>query len=244
MNLALIVAAQTFFVPIVQPIAPFFEAGEAEIVRATTTDIGSPAGVVDANYDTLMRSASINPAEIVIEFDEPQTAEGFRVFVHSESSWKVEAADTVEDLDNQTGTYVDLTGLQRTTGEGLMGLEEPHTARVFRLESERLQGDDFVHIWEWEFVELLPVQSIELEVEAPSGPLQPGDVIQAKAFAMTDEGRIDVSEEVNWTTQNLRRTEEGWTPMDVVAGEEVQAALQASVGDVRGRQTFRVVSAN
>jgi hypothetical protein len=206
----------------------------------TQWDIGRPIDALDGNAETLVRTANINPAEIVIRFKEPHEAEGFNVKLQSGSIWRVEAADTVDDLDSRSGSFTDLTGNLLTGGEGFYGLDEPHTARVFRLFTEKTQGDAFVHIWEWDFIRPLPVQEIDLVLTAGDNELTPGETVQLDAYAVTNEGRFLVNDRVTWTSHNLWLTDEGWQAMNVVPGETVEAAVTASIGTTRGHARFTI----
>ncbi len=123
-------------------------------VTATPWDIGSPAAIFDGNYASLYRSANINPAVITLSFTQPQTVNSIQTLYGNNTSWKVETADSLADLDAHTGSYriaVSPTNVAVDT-LSVAVVSPPVTASYFRLTAQRTSGDNYVHIYEWSLI--------------------------------------------------------------------------------------------
>jgi hypothetical protein len=132
-------------------------------LSGTPSDIGTFRDVFDGDPSTLYRSAGINPASIEVTFEAAVTFEEFRgLFSHHTADpaylWRVDAADTMADLDNRTGTYQELVPWTDADADvvSVATLTRPAAAKVVRLTVDRLGGDDFVHIDEWEIRGTMP----------------------------------------------------------------------------------------
>jgi hypothetical protein len=151
-------AESTLTQPTIDPLLRKLSISEA-ILSATESDIGDVMSCFDNNPNTVMRSANINPAFVEIEFPEPQLVRQIRVLLGQpgypsidQNSWRVEAADSQEDLDSKTGSY------QMPVSErfGVAGwwdeavLTETIEKRIWRFWITRTVGDDYVHIPELE----------------------------------------------------------------------------------------------
>jgi DNA-binding beta-propeller fold protein YncE len=126
-------------------------------IESSPSDIGAPADVFDRDPDTLLRSAAVNPAEVTVSFAGPVTFEGFRVlFSHASGDpayrWRIDAANRLADLEARTGSFRELVPWTDTpsgvSSEGVVAA--PTGVRIVRLTVERLTGDAFVHVNEWE----------------------------------------------------------------------------------------------
>ncbi len=150
-------------------------AGEAT-VTVSAWDKGSPELIFDNDPVSLLRTASVNPAIVTLEFDNPQTISAFSARLSHASGapayeWKVEAADNTSDLNAQNGSYrllVPITGAL-SDQDSVFDLLVPVTANVFRLTVTRLTGDDFVHINEWTLFEEPLGSSIDLQASVRVG---------------------------------------------------------------------------
>jgi hypothetical protein len=73
-------------------------------------------------------------------------------FLGGDSQWRIETADTVADLDSMAGSYrVALDWLYATNSMWVdRSLTNPITCRAVRLKLNRLVGDNYVHLNEWE----------------------------------------------------------------------------------------------
>ncbi len=123
-------------------------------VTATPWDIGNPAALFDGNYASLYRTANINPAIVTLSFAQPQTVNSIQTLYGNSTSWQVETADSLADLDSQTGTYriaVPPTNIAVDT-LSVASVSPPVTANYFRLTAQRTSGDNYVHIYEWALI--------------------------------------------------------------------------------------------
>lgn len=119
-------------------------------ITATQFDIGGINEIFDGNTTSLARSANINPMVLTLEFNERIPISGMRLYIITPGSWSIEAADSLADLENRTGTYRMLFDARPLTGEVWDTATLSQTARIWRLSVRRLLGDNFVHLNEWE----------------------------------------------------------------------------------------------
>jgi len=139
-------------------VAAMLASGQAT-ADATAIDIGPITNLFDGSVSTLIRTPNIDPAVVTLSFSAPQTIHGFRCwFSHASGNpayrWKVETADSQADLDARTGSYrerVPLTGAL-SDAASTVTLATPATARLARLTATKLNGDDYVHINEWQLL--------------------------------------------------------------------------------------------
>lgn len=122
-------------------------------VTTSPYDIGSPENLFDGDTNSICRSASVNPMLVTLEFVVPQPVERFRVMFNAgDNGWCVEGADNLADLESGDGSYLLLvpwrSGVEWTWHEATIA--EPETVSFLRLTIERLTGDDYVHLNEWE----------------------------------------------------------------------------------------------
>src|SRR5437773_531940 len=94
---------------------------------------------------------------ITLSFGSPLTLTRSRIyFLGDDSQWRIETADSVTELDSMTGSF----------RVGLDWLYAPHSTwadrsltnsvacRAVRLKLQRLVGDNYVHLNEWELYAL------------------------------------------------------------------------------------------
>ena len=142
--------------------------GDASLT-ASPFDIGQPANVFDGNPASLLRSAAVNPAFVQVAFDSSRTTTGFRTLFSSLGSyrWKVEAADTPADMASKSRSWAEIVPWQASAGDDVFRshtLPQAVTAKLYKLVAERLTGDDYVHINEWELLGPPPVEDEDLSV--------------------------------------------------------------------------------
>jgi hypothetical protein len=122
----------------------------------------SPKSVFDGDPSTLLRSDSINPAKVILEFAEERAATGTSVvFSHySSHTWMVAAADTVEDLVPGSPSYRVLVPERTVENEEIawdgVTFGQPEVFNVIELTVWRNGGDDYVHVNEWALDSLNP----------------------------------------------------------------------------------------
>lgn len=135
-------------------VATLLATGQAS-VAATPWDIGGPAAIFDNSSSSLYRTPNIDPAVVTLSFAAPQTLTGFRgLFAGGDYRWRVEAADSLADLDGHSGTYQLFVPFTDTPSDvySSASLGAPALAKHVRLTAERLTGDDYVHINSWELL--------------------------------------------------------------------------------------------
>lgn len=144
--------------PTVINVRGMLSAGQA-IVTHSTFDIGAAANLFDGDSATLARTASINPAVVTLAFQTAQTVTGMRNFFSHVAGnpgtlYSIESADSFVDLDQHGSSYRSLITQHGAVSDAYstVMLATPATARVFRLTARRLQGDDYVHLNEWELL--------------------------------------------------------------------------------------------
>jgi hypothetical protein len=207
-------------------------AGGQAAASASPYDIGTIEAVFDLSTATLLRSASVNPCFVQVTFSEPQTLYSFRaLFSHAASyRWKVESADTQADMDAHTGSWRELVPW---TGAGDMVFSSgapaaPRAARIVRLIAERLAGDDYVHLNEWEIHGAITL--LDISVAPSSLSLLQGQTGKLTATGGTATGAsLDLSTRVQWVSSNPDTA-----PVDssgrVTAQSPGQADVTASLG--------------
>jgi hypothetical protein len=131
--------------------------------EATVTSSATLAGAdankcLDANIDSAMTSAGVNPAFVQIAFPAAQPIGRARVYLGTPNStgdansWRLEAADTEADLAGKSGSYVLAVG----TRSGVAGrwdeaaIAPALSRRIFRVTVERTSGGSSVNIREVE----------------------------------------------------------------------------------------------
>jgi len=128
-------------------------------------EIGSgegPRALFDGDPDSLLRSASINPAKVVLEFAEERAVTGTSaIFSHHWSyTWMVAAADSVEDLAPGSPSYRVLVPERTVENEAIswdgVTFDQPEIFNVIELTVWRNGGDDYVHVNEWALDSLNP----------------------------------------------------------------------------------------
>ena len=173
--------------------------GEASATH-TEFDIGTVENLFDGNTGSLVRTPNVEPAVVTLEFDDPQTLTGFKTyFSHAWGDpayrYMVEAADTLADLENQTGSYALLVPLTGTPSDeySIVDLGGEHEASVAPLTPWRLTGDNAVQSNDW------PLLGIgEAEDDAPEASLaSSGEAVHGATshfidVTFTDATAVDV----------------------------------------------------
>ena len=126
---------------------------QAVTVVTSPHDIGEINDVFDGDASTLMRSQQVNPQQTTIQFDGTVSLAGTRVMIsHHVGRWKVEAMVWAKDAKSPTKTEV-----VPWTNAGEREFNEiilPRNLAVseITLTVERIGGDDYVHLNEWELL--------------------------------------------------------------------------------------------
>lgn len=180
-------------------------------------DIGEPKDIFDGDLTTLIRSESINPFSITLVLKSPLEFDRIRLkLTHDRHEWTMEIADNETDLNSKSESYKKIADKRKfSTSSDYLVLDKPIKASAFRLTIKRITGDDFVHLYEWEF----PVEQKIKDMEILVLNYAPRDTnyVQAKkvftntiltlsALAMPETGaKIDVTREVVWNVAEAEK---------------------------------------
>ncbi|MCA1948144.1 MAG: hypothetical protein LDL56_07715 [Armatimonadetes bacterium] len=230
---SLVALAPPLWVPLPEPWGP------TRVLRATRSDLGGPALALDGDPSTLYRTPSVNPAEIVVELPKPKEVRAFRVLVADRSRVVIECAGSAEELATKSGGYRLLVDARTNDrGELVAELGQAARGRVFRLWTRRLEGDDYVHVFDWHPVRRAPAESLRI-VRVPNRPeWQPSDrvasegIVRVRAFASAQGAESDVTDRVRWSGVGFRRWRDGWQAKRVEEGSE-KASLVATAGPLK-----------
>lgn len=177
--------------------------GQASIT-ASPWDIGSPSNLFDNSPSTIYRSRSINPAQVTVSFTTARTFDHFVALAgYATNRFRIETADTMADLDAKTGTYALIVDWVTSPDNvpATLTPAAPHTAKIVRLTTQRLTGDNYVHIFDWEIHSVVTVTS--LTVSPANISVFQGARQQFKATgAISEGGTSDLTGSVAWTSTN------------------------------------------
>lgn len=131
---------------------------KVKTVETTELDIGAgePQRIFQQpkpGLDTLIRTPSINPMFVRVELSEPITFEAVRLRVcDTQHTWTMAVADSIADLRAKAGSYrVILKDVVTPRERVEVMLDKPVTAKAMALDITRQGGDDYVHLWQWQF---------------------------------------------------------------------------------------------
>ncbi|HEY3266195.1 MAG TPA: hypothetical protein VGM37_04665 [Armatimonadota bacterium] len=222
-------AARAAAVPFLVPIDVNALAAKGEVkLTATAFDINDASKVFDADRDSLARTASINPALVEAAFTAPQSVSGFRV------RFTAEKHDYTVSVDGEIAARGTFQGEDVQT----VRLKRPASGRVFRLDVQRREGDDYVHIMDWELLQ--PGEVTGLSIAGPKGDVMEESVLKLSAAAKTADGReLDVTKDVRWSAASANVDK--WrsdSQFRLTAPGEAQIA--AALGDLHASLTVPV----
>lgn len=181
-------------------IAQMLANGQASVVH-TTLDFGPIGKLFDGSVDTLVRTPNIDPAVVTLTFTTPKTFHGFRAYFsyaggNPAYQWKIETANTMADLNGQTGSWQQAVAPTGTPSDAYSSatLGAPITALLARLTATRLTGDNYVHMNEWQLLGP-PVSDSTAPTATGSSPnvSSPGGSAQFITVTYTDATAVDVS---------------------------------------------------
>lgn len=135
--------------------------GKISVLEHTPFDIGNLSNIFDGDFDTIARSANINPMEITLSFLNPVLLSSAKILVGQDGSWKLEGANSLNDLNNQNGSYVLLC--ENTTIQQNIYDEQSCANQYFKylkVTVHRTVGDNYVHLRELELHRSFTVSSI------------------------------------------------------------------------------------
>ncbi len=169
-------------------------------------DIGSITDVFDGNYQSLARSASINPMVITLQFPFNVQFSGSEILqIAGEGWWTLEAADSESDLDNQSGSYT-LLIFMSPTSDGVIYDQsfQTQSKRIIRLTVHRSTGDDYVHLNEWKLLDATAQVQINSICARPSQLwMLPSTAVEVSVMGMDPMGfHYPIATDLTWTIEN------------------------------------------
>ncbi|MCB0521122.1 MAG: hypothetical protein KDD27_19445 [Saprospiraceae bacterium] len=132
--------------------------GQATVAH-TQLDIGTTANMFDGDFNTVARTANINPLVVTLAFDYTINVTAMSTRQTEGSGWwTVEAANSVADLDSHSGSY-QLLFSQSPLAQGVtVNVPVSVSKKAFRLIMRRTTGDNYVHIMDWGITATASVQ--------------------------------------------------------------------------------------
>ncbi|MDQ3018013.1 MAG: hypothetical protein M3R25_14975, partial [Bacteroidota bacterium] len=208
-------------------------------VEHSAFDIGSIYDVFDHKDETHARSQNINPLVITLTFPFPVTFSGSEILhVAGDGWWSLEAADSHEDLDAKTGTYIEFFSMTPLTD----GVKDqlifflPVSKHIVRMTVRRTTGDDYVHLGEWQLIS--PHATVALDhicINPPEIWLLPNAAFEVSLQGVDSNNHsYNITEGVTWSVDaddfvDLETTEKG---VKINAGNNLgRHAIQAAWAD-------------
>jgi hypothetical protein len=143
------------------PAAPRFSQADIVHTNHPPFDIGSLWDFLDGKRHTLARTPSINPAYVAFGLKKPVSFNALRIkLIPVKHTYTLAAADSVKDLQSKSGSYRILSKGTTPDGTILVLRTNRITASAFRLDAERLEGDDYVHFFAWQFLKPVQIRSL------------------------------------------------------------------------------------
>jgi hypothetical protein len=180
-------------------------------IESTRLDIGEPRAVFDRNERTLVRTPAINPLTMTVTFKEPVSASKMRVLL-TEDEHEV-TIYIAGDRDGLARAEPLILRQRTRRGEAIVPIPAGTRVGAMRLVATRLTGDDFVHLFEWQFLEPAKVEGVRIErvVDrrepfppngrvAVDGPINTWlyTVVALRAFATAGGAELDVTDKAQW----------------------------------------------
>jgi hypothetical protein len=145
-------------------------------VTGTQPDIGTFADLFDQRGETLYRTPQVNPAVIQVAFATAQAVSAFRFLGASGASpayrLRIETADTAADLANRTGSYRELFAAAEVANRAVavLSLPSPVTAKVVKLTATQLNGDGYIHLYDYTLIGPPPADATAPTAALPAPP--------------------------------------------------------------------------
>lgn len=213
-------------------------------VTSSELDFGEIANVFDHDPQTIARTSSPDPMFVQLEFDVPRSAfaTGIATTNGSAYSWSVSTADSASDMANHGDSYFVVANGHTCAAERCWDVAnfEPETARVWRLEIDKMDGNNYDHLAEWILHGLNP--ACEAAVDAG-----PGDGLDIDSVPRTGPADIGADQardlEVGFPSQWLDIDEEsGAAVVDVILDRpspvDVEVWYQTVPGSASEGQDF------
>ncbi|MBK9982541.1 MAG: T9SS type A sorting domain-containing protein [Saprospiraceae bacterium] len=190
-------------------------------------DIGTINDVFDSNYETLARSANINPQVITLSFPFSVSFSGSEVLqTYGDGWWSLEAADSEKDIDEKSASYIQLFSMSLLT-DGMIDSKSFSivSKRIIRLTVHRSTGDDYVHLNEWKLLDA----NAEVEITSICAhPAQlwmlPSTKLEVSLFGTDEQGlNYPIISGIDWTLEdpNVADIETGGEKTFILSNDHV-----------------------
>lgn len=169
-------------------------------------DIGSITDVFDGDYQTLARTASINPQVVTLIFPFSVSFSGSEVLeTYGDGWWSLEVADSEFDLDYQSGSYIQLLSMSPLTDGVVDSKSFPsQSKKIIRLTVHRSTGDDYVHLNEWKLTDATAQVEINSLCAHPSQLwMLPSTSLEVSVNGTDPLGfNYPIATDLEWTIEN------------------------------------------
>jgi len=169
-------------------------------------DIGAIENAFDGDLSNVARSAAVNPMIVTLQF--PFTINLTQTSLYTSNfpemgNWSVEMANSLSDLNNQTGTYVKLVDHAPYSGQLLSTHTVSAGGKLLRLYMQRTLGDDYVHLSEWGITATATVAVTSVCLRPNQIRLIPNSSFQPKVLGTDAAGNVfPLSSGVSWASSN------------------------------------------
>lgn len=197
-------------------VAPIDLSAEIASVDSSKLDIGDAKAIFDANEKTLARTASVNPAVVRVEFNRPVSFQAIRLLTTDdlhEASLRI--GPSLSDLSSGKGSRL-FTEKRFHDGKLRIDFPKPIQAKALQLDIKRLQGDDYVHIFDLQLCVPGKAEGLRIyrnidrrdpdKTQPTDKPIEvPVDTVIKLGGAARVNGReLDATDSVLWKSQSLR----------------------------------------
>jgi len=196
--------------------APIDLSEDMASAESTKLDIGDISAVFDANEKTLARTASANPAYVRVEFKKPVSFSAVRLLTTEDlHEASLRLADSMDELKLGKGSRL-FADKRFQSGKLLFVLAKPIHAKAIQLDLKRLEGDDYVHIFDLQLC--VPAKAEGLRISRnidrrDPEKLQPTEalievpidtVIKLSGFAKANGKEHDVTDAIEWKSSMVK----------------------------------------
>ncbi len=191
---------------VVQKPIPIYEMLQQGNVQATVEPaltVDSLPKIFDGNPFTEAGVQDTNRLSITLAFADSVSFSGSKLYMWSSGNWSLEVANSLEDLDNATGSYQRLVDRQNHPVFAWDSLEFGRiTTRFVRLRLENDQSNTIL-VGEWELKGTLTYTALHIYPYPPK--LLPGTSLQLKVQIVDENGNLypyTLDDPLVWDTEN------------------------------------------
>ncbi|MES2731215.1 MAG: PA14 domain-containing protein [Bacteroidota bacterium] len=169
----------------------------------TPFDIGHMLLAFDGYTTNPVRTPAINPLILTLTFNKPLNILASRLFMMTPGTWGLETAANLQDMDTKSGSYHALFENDPVFNAVWDSASfTPVSAKVIRLTAFRTEGDNYVHLNEWELYVIETFHSIKICPDVTT--LIPGASRHLSAYGVDSQNNRLFLEpsSVSWGVQN------------------------------------------